>query len=193
MTVPTPPPFPSSPARDAGVDAEMHLVSTWTGPPDDTPTGVSATATDACAECTGAAWMRSSQVNYDHIHRADLLPTAKHTESRRIVRGYAVGIDGAGISQTWVFFENREPAVVFGRAGRMSYDISGYGVYEAAWEVRFDPRQGKDVRTLHIGPHVFPPWDQGPNVGETADFLRWVEGCNPGSSQYEPKPVARRP
>lgn len=144
---------------------------------------------DKCPECA-TMWMSGAHPNYDHIHAATSLPPAKRSDSLIIRRGYAVGIAGvgSGIPQTWVFFEHREPALVFGRAGRMSsHDIASYGVYEAARENRFDARRRDDVTTLYVGPDVFPPWDQGPNVGETADFLRWVDGCKPGSSQYEPK------
>ncbi|WP_030457155.1 hypothetical protein [Herbidospora cretacea] len=53
--------------------------------------------------------------------------------------------------QAWVFFTDLEPAVMFGLAGRMSsFDISGYGVYEAARQVRFDKRLDRDVHTLLV-------------------------------------------
>ncbi|MEZ7005477.1 hypothetical protein [Streptomyces sp. AD55] len=53
------------------------------------------------------------------------------------------------VRRTWVFFEHLEPALVFGRAGRMSsYGITSYGVGQAAREVRFDHDTGRRVTTL---------------------------------------------
>ncbi|MFJ7242129.1 hypothetical protein ACIQWB_34055 [Streptomyces olivaceus] len=44
-----------------------------------------------------------------------------------------------------------EPALAFGRAGRMSvHDITSYGVYRAAREVRFDYGTGQQVTTLYV-------------------------------------------
>ena len=48
-------------------------------------------------------------------------------------------------------------ALVFGRSGRMSHDFAGYGVYEAAREVRFDYDHNQDVVTLYLkisGPSI---------------------------------------
>lgn len=124
------------------------------------------------------------QPNYNHIHRAESLPRAKRTESHIIVRGYAVGMAGQ-LPQMWVFFDQLEPALVFGRAGRMSgYDISGYGVYEAAREIRYDARRSEDVTTLHVGPNT------NPSLGHPSDeadaFHRWIQGCDPDWSSFRP-------
>lgn len=59
------------------------------------------------------------------------LPAERRREDHLITRGYA-----AGIGQ-WFFFPALEPAVAFGRAARMSTECSGYGVYEAARELKF--------------------------------------------------------
>ncbi|WP_405149104.1 hypothetical protein OG589_13450 [Sphaerisporangium sp. NBC_01403] len=97
------------------------------------------------------------------------------------MHGYVVGMDGQ-LPQMWVFFEHIEPALVFGRAGRMSgYDISGYGVYEAAREVRYDERSQREVHTLYVAGESLDRRD-----GEAKVFNRWVRGCDPESSQFEP-------
>lgn len=141
--------------------------------------------TSPCPECAG--WSRqSARRNYDHVHRVDSLPRAKHTDSHVIRRGYAVGIGGA-LPQLWVFFTDLEPALVFGRAGRMSLDVSGYGVYEAAHELRADERLGRDVQTLYVlrGQSL----DRRPDEADA--FARWVAGCDPASSHWSP-PGRRR-
>ncbi|WP_405140678.1 hypothetical protein OG589_27390 [Sphaerisporangium sp. NBC_01403] len=137
-------------------------------------------STDVCPECDNHMWMRGHHANYDHIHAAEVLPPAKHTDSHIIRHGYAVGMGGS-IPQTWVFFENLEPALVFGRAGRMSsHDIRSYGVYEAARENRFDARGRVDVTTLLVA---------GKSIDREGDeaeiFRRWVRGCDPESAYYE--------
>lgn len=80
-------------------------------------------------------------------HRAmaqvEVLPRALHRDDHVIHRGYAVEFG------QWMFFPAIEPALVFGRAARMSLDCSSYGVYEAAQEVKFCDRHG-DERVLLI-------------------------------------------
>lgn len=131
-----------------------------------------------CPDCHGPT------PNYDHIHGATTLPRRTHTNDHVVTPGYAVGMSGVGgqgLPQTWVFFEDVEPALVFGRAGRMSGgDISGYGVYEAAAEVRFNGR--RDVTTLHVKSDQ-PSLDRG--EGEAEVFARWVAGCDPTSSYFQ--------
>lgn len=132
-------------------------------------------------ECPDCKW---SGPNYDHIHTAEALPRHKHTEDHVITRGYAVGMsgNGHGLPQMWVFFEDIEPALVFGRAGRMSGgDISGYGVYEAAAEVRFNGR--RDVTTLHV--KLDQPTSLDRAGGEAEVFARWVAGCDPSSAYFQ--------
>ncbi|MGH3771889.1 MAG: hypothetical protein ACRDRW_10905 [Pseudonocardiaceae bacterium] len=93
-----------------------------------------------CPECDGS---HEHQPIYDHIHEVTVLPCARHAEDWVVVSGYGVGIRGSGLRQTWMFFEYLEPALVFGRAGRMSSDVSSYGVYAAAREVRFNDMLGR--------------------------------------------------
>ncbi|HEY3958630.1 MAG TPA: hypothetical protein VGM53_35145 [Streptosporangiaceae bacterium] len=101
-----------------------------------------------CLDC-GGLLMDRPHPNYDHIHAVDALPRQRRSDRRIVTRGYAVGMGGS-LPQIWVFFRDLEPAAVFGRAGRMSTDIAGYGVYEAAAEARYDPALSVDVHTLHI-------------------------------------------
>jgi hypothetical protein len=113
--------------------------------------------------------------------------SSRNTDTHQVLRGYAVGFAGLsasdqGLPQTWVFFEHLEPAIVFGRAGRMSaHDISGYGVYEAAREVRFDPSESDEqIITLYVSGHAL---DLRP--GEDEIFARWAGRVRLGSAYYE--------
>jgi len=139
--------------------------------------------TPTCPACSGSAYP-SDHGNYDHIHKVTALPPAKRGDSCIIRRGYAVGMDGVRLPQVWVFFDRIEPALIFGRAGRMSIgDIGGYGVYEAAQEVRFDARRRRDVLTLYVD--MRESLDRRDD--EAAAFARWVAGCDPRSSHFEPE------
>jgi hypothetical protein len=128
----------------------------------------------------------------------DSLPQEEFIESPLIHHGYAVGLAGtgpfrqaAGLPQTWVFFRDFEPAIVFARAGRMScYDITSYGVYEAAHERRFDQRMSSDVITLYVrfAGDVHMRDEKGwlpTGEPEQQVLQRWVRGCDPASSYFE--------
>jgi hypothetical protein len=137
-----------------------------------------------CPEC-GGVFMDGPHPNYDHLHgtTAERLPRARRTDSRVVTRGYAVGMSGF-LPQFWVFFDRIEPAYAFGRAGRMAPtgDITSYGVYEAAHEVRWDEGQVRDVRTLHVATDT--------SLREHADdkdlLTRWLRGTAPQSAYYQP-------
>jgi hypothetical protein len=133
-----------------------------------------------CPKCRNA-YGKGQYPNYDHVHGTGQLPRARRTDSHIIVRGYATGMAG-NLPQVWVFFEHLEPAVVFGRAGRMSIsDISSYGVYEAARESRYDRNLNRDVRTLHINFAAdFRNHDEEGPILE-----RWLRGCDPRSAYFE--------
>ncbi|MET8145662.1 hypothetical protein ABZU32_35625 [Sphaerisporangium sp. NPDC005288] len=140
---------------------------------------------EECSKC-GAPWTSGKVPNYDHIHRAETMPRARRTESHIVLHGYAVGLAGmgGGIGQTWVFFEHLEPALVFGRAGRMSsHDISSYGVYEAARETRYDEHRRGDVTTLHVNVAA-DSLDR--RQGEKKVFARWLQGVESESAHFEP-------
>ncbi|WP_047892805.1 hypothetical protein [Micromonospora sp. RV43] len=105
----------------------------------------------------------------------DRLPRQVSTDDRRVLHGYAVGFG------QWFFFPALEPAITFGRAARMSIDCTGYGVYEAAWEVRFCPDHGTDERVLHL---TGVSLDRQP--GEVEILERFVQGVkdNPESALW---------
>lgn len=68
--------------------------------------------------------------------------------------------------------------MVFGRAGRMSgFDISQYGVYEAARQVRF---QGRDVHILLVDFEA----DARDHRTERPILERWLSGCDPTSAHF---------
>ncbi|MCM2387400.1 hypothetical protein [Streptomyces albipurpureus] len=108
---------------------------------------------EICSVCKGWEWS-GQQPNYDHIHPVRDLPEEQDFGARLVMRGFAAGfagLEGEGVSQTWVFFEDLEPALTFGRVGQMSgYDISGYGVYAAARDICFESESGQRVTTLHV-------------------------------------------
>jgi len=136
---------------------------------------------DRCPECVRT--VDGPFPNYDHVHMVRALPRRRRSDAHVIIRGYATDIGGA-VGHLWVFFEDVEPAVVFGRAGRMSgYDIKGWGVHEAAREARFDPRSGADVVTLYVNLEVRLRDDTS---AERRMLERWVRGCDPQSSYYSP-------
>ncbi|MEU6412657.1 hypothetical protein [Microbispora sp. NPDC046933] len=150
-----------------------------------------------CAECAAIPWTRPSlHPNYDHVHGVNSLPNAEQyadIESYSVTYGYAVGFDGR-VPQTWVFFEHLEPALVFGRAGRMSTrDISSYGVFAAVREVRYNHDLKREVITLLVSGTAFDREED-----EAEAFVRWLEGCRPESADFEPgddtaaAPLARR-
>lgn len=135
-----------------------------------------------CPDCQRSVYTRTRQPHYDHVHTVEVLPRPRRRDDHIIVHGYAVGFAGfSGLPQTWVFFEDLEPAIVFGRAARMSgYDVNHYGVTEAAREARWKQHRG-DVVTLYLkaGSHL----RDHPN--EKPILERWVRGCNPKSAYFE--------
>lgn len=123
--------------------------------------------------------------NYHHVHRVDSLPKAVRTDSRIVARSYAVELSGS-IPQLWVFFDDLEPALIFGRSGRMSsYDIRGYGVFPAARECRYDEELMGDLVTLYID-QSDGSLDRRDNEADV--FQRWMRGCRRDSSHFHPPP-----
>ncbi|GAA5602415.1 MULTISPECIES: hypothetical protein [Streptomyces] len=119
-------------------------------------------------------------------HSVDRLPSPQYTDDHIVRRGYVVDFaghaGGAGLPRSWVFFADREPAVVFGRAARMSgYDVSHYAVLEAARENRWNERASTDVVTLYVKGGS----DLRNHTAERLLLERWVRGCRPDSASYE--------
>jgi hypothetical protein len=116
---------------------------------------------------------------YHEVKWVKKLPRKTTRDERYVTHGYAARIGNSN----WFFFEHFEPALVFGRAARMSLQISSYGVHEAAHEVRFVSSVGDDQQTLHVldGAGL----DRAP--GEMESLLRWVRGVDPASAHWNPK------
>ncbi|MGW0604091.1 hypothetical protein [Streptomyces sp. NPDC002640] len=144
---------------------------------------MSATTNSTCPACTNWAYA-SSQPNYDHIHAVRALPDEDHEDTHLVLHGFATGFASEsvpGLAQTWVFFEHLEPALVFGRAGRMSvHDITSYGVYRAAREIRFDDDTGRQVTSLYVTGRKLDR-----ETGEEKHFTRWTRGVKPDSAHFE--------
>ncbi|MER7736576.1 hypothetical protein ABTX80_37465 [Streptomyces erythrochromogenes] len=143
--------------------------------------------TSTCPACEDTTWAWAGrQPGYDHIHRVVHLPDdQRDVDTHFVMRGFAVGFSSAragGLPQTWVFFEHLEPALVFGRAGRMStHGISRYGVYQAAHETRFDFETAEQVTTLYVSKRSLDR-----KAGEDRHFAQWVRGVRLDSAYYEP-------
>ncbi|SEG94152.1 Exonuclease [Thermomonospora echinospora] len=136
-----------------------------------------------CPDCRRSMSTGMRQPHYDHVHVVEDLPRDCRSDSRTIVRGYAVGFAGTrGFPQTWIFFADLEPAIVFGRAARMSaYDINSYGVYEAAHDTFVDQSLNRNVATLHLKAGT----DLRDHDTERPILERWIQGCHPQSAYYE--------
>ena len=70
-----------------------------------------------------------------------------------------------------MFVTDREPALVLGRAGRMSAHITGYGVHEAVNEFRCEDRRRDHIATLYVTTDRIDGQSD-----ERDDLRRWVEG-----------------
>ena len=103
--------------------------------------------------------------------RAEKFPSEYYSDDRIVRHGYGVGIG------QWYFFDDFEPAFVFGRAARMSFDCSGWGVYRAAHVTQHCLRHG-DERVLLVAESV-------QDRREEADVLkRFAQGLHPESAYW---------
>ncbi|MFD6187455.1 hypothetical protein [Streptomyces goshikiensis] len=146
---------------------------------------MSQTTDTPCPACDDKTWAwKGGQPGYDHIHRVPRLPDEEREDGHYVLHGWATGfrsVTEPGLRQTWVFFEHLEPALVFGRAGRMSiYDISSYGVYRAAREERFDRESEEMITALYVTGRAL---DREP--GEDKHIARWTRGVQHDSAYYE--------
>jgi hypothetical protein len=142
------------------------------------------TPVTACALCDQTGGGGST---YDHVHRVETLPSPRRSDDCVKTRGYAVQFSGParhGVPSCWVFFTDREPALVFGRAGRMTDHINGYGVHEAVHEFRYDDRRRDHIATLYVTTDRI---DGQPD--ERDDLRRWVEGAIAGFTRFHPGAV----
>ncbi len=105
------------------------------------------------------------------------LPPESHEEDCIVRHGYAAEAAGA-----WYFFGDLEPAIVFGRAARMSLDCRSYNVFQAAHETRHCVQHGDERVLVFIGYQL----DRG---ADEADVIaRFAAGIaeHPRSSYWHP-------
>ena len=79
------------------------------------------------------------------------LPREKHQDDHVVEHGFAVGVGHRHNGQAWWFFLDRKDAFDFGALARRSRCASGYGVYPAAQEAKYDGRSNTDSWTLYVG------------------------------------------
>lgn len=140
-----------------------------------------------CPAC--AAFPTGSEgLDWDHVHEAAELPAVEHTDARHVIHGYLVRLGShLGAHQRWFFFGHLEPALVFGRAARMSASVSSYGVHAAATEAHQDPANPtRDITTIHV--RTGTGLDRADD--ELQHFDRWLRAtrARPESSHYHPPP-----
>lgn len=106
------------------------------------------------------------------------LPPALNRHEGGIARGWAVGIG------EWFFFPAPEPAAAFGRAARMSFECTGYGVYEAARETLFCEAHDADEVVLLLNPRA-SLLARG-DADQLALLTRFAQGVeqHPGSAHW---------
>lgn len=116
-----------------------------------------------------------SDLDYDAVVTVERRPRRVSEDAVITRHGYAVEIS----SDQWFFFDSLLPALAFGRAARMSYQCTSYGVVKAAHRVEFDPERGVDVRTLYV---IYQTLDRGPD--EKQQLRRWADGVDPKSASW---------
>lgn len=129
------------------------------------------------------SWAGNTLGRYFAAVECDPLPRPLHREDHGITHGCAVA---AG---HWYFFPAPEPAVVFGRAARMSPDSSYDGVFEAAVETMFCNRHDGDETALLVNTRTGRLHGGGPdNDHERALMQRFFEGVqqHPSSAHWHP-------
>lgn len=104
----------------------------------------------------------------------DELPRAGHNDYWSLEHGYVVDLGRGGV----FFFRALTPALVFGRAGRMSPNITGYGVMQGAEETLHCRQHGDETVLLH----VWPGLDRQP--GERAVFEEFAAKVRPESAHW---------
>ncbi|MFE2540996.1 hypothetical protein [Actinacidiphila glaucinigra] len=140
-----------------------------------------------CPDCQWEQWLPAPQAqpHYNHVHAAKVLPPARDADNHQVVHGYAVGMGGPRLPQLWMYFEDLAPAVVYGRAARMSPDVRGYGIYHAAREERVDWDAERRVITLHVTGRFLDR-----QAGEADILQEWIRGVVPKSAYFEDRPPA---
>lgn len=101
-----------------------------------------------------------------------VLPMECLRDNRIVRHGYAVGIG------QWHFFDDFEPAYVFGRAARMSLDCSGWGVRRAAHVTQHCLLHAQDERVLLVAESVRERADDADAIS------RFAQGVYPASAYW---------
>lgn len=110
------------------------------------------------------------------------LPPRANSDHHVVRHGYTVDVGGS-----WYFFGDLEPAIVFGRAGRMSLDCRSYGVFRAAHETLYCPQHGDERVLTFVGLQL----DRG---GDEANLIaRFAAGVgeHPESSHWHAPRASR--
>lgn len=115
-------------------------------------------------------------------HHHELPP--RGSSDRHVVRhGYAVDAGGS-----WYFFTDLEPAIVFGRAARMSLDCRSYGVFRAAHETNHCAQHGDERALIFVGLQV----DRGADEADVINRFAAGVAQHPESSHWHaPKAPTR--
>lgn len=132
---------------------------------------------------SAAYWTRSPTHQRGLIvhEKCERLPAPVHGDGRSVEHGFAVGMAGPHLEQTWLFCVYREPALACGRSARSSVFVSSYGVYPAAFERRYDPDHSCDVVELWVSAGSI---DRRP--GESEALRRWLIGVRSESAHWTP-------
>ena len=120
---------------------------------------------------------------YLTVGDVDVLPRQRTRDDHVVQHGYAVHLDGL-----WFFFPDIEPALAFGRAGRMSTEVGSYGVFAAVREVQFCDRHGVDEAVLLCSGDRLDRKDN-----EVEMLHRFVQGVSQRRGSAHWHPPARRP
>ena len=117
--------------------------------------------------------------SFHEVRIVDSLPPAREQDDWRIEQGFVVRMGGPYCLPSLFFFNAKEPALVFGRAARMSQNVSSYGVRRGALERKY--KDGGDERTLYVtGDRL----DRSADADEQETFLRFAAGTVPDSSHW---------
>lgn len=125
------------------------------------------------------------------VHRVPTLPPQGRAGSQAVTHGWVTALRrGSTGVVDWTFFEHLEAAVAFGRAARMSSDVTDWQVHEAATFTRVVDGHANE------GLFVAAVWKGLEDADHQAAVLhRWVAGCSPHTTAWvppEPKPFVRR-
>lgn len=109
----------------------------------------------------------------------DHLPKAASRGDHIVTRGYATHLEHADGHQ-WLFFPALEPAYVAGRAVRMATGAVAWNVYQAAFQLRWDDHEQRDVSTLFVNESR----SYRDHDNESPILTRWAKRVSASSSHW---------